>query len=196
VAPRLAQLHGLLRGYSGPSVPLDAAFDDLDRLVALLGEAPVPSPADVDLLGSEMARARAGLAAARTDHPQALHGDPHAGNMLVTPGGTVWADFEETCVGPVEWDLACLTYRHSDPGHLVDRYVEAGRHRMRDKVHARGDTARQTNCNVDALLPFIGARWVEAVAWTSYLAIHRPDRRKDAEGFAREWLDWLRRRGG
>ena len=39
---------------------------------------------------------------------QPLHGDAHPGNLLRTPAGWVWADLEDTCRGPVGWDLACL----------------------------------------------------------------------------------------
>ena len=37
---------------------------------------------------------------------QALHGEPHAGNRLVTETGVVWLDLENVCRGPLEWDLA------------------------------------------------------------------------------------------
>jgi Ser/Thr protein kinase RdoA (MazF antagonist) len=37
-----------------------------------------------------------------------LHGDPHRGNLLPTATGLLWADFESVCLGPLEWDLACL----------------------------------------------------------------------------------------
>ena len=40
---------------------------------------------------------------------RALHGDGHPGNLLAThDGGWRWTDLEDTCAGPVEWDLACL----------------------------------------------------------------------------------------
>jgi len=38
-----------------------------------------------------------------------LHGDAHTGNVLITPSGPRWTDFEDVCVGPAEWDLASLT---------------------------------------------------------------------------------------
>ncbi|KRF34389.1 phosphotransferase [Nocardioides sp. Soil805] len=38
-----------------------------------------------------------------------LHGDAHTGNVLLTPGGPLWTDFEDVCVGPVEWDLSSMT---------------------------------------------------------------------------------------
>lgn len=46
-----------------------------------------------------------------------LHGDAHTGNLLLTPSGARWTDFEDVCVGPVEWDLASLT--------LTDETVDA-----------------------------------------------------------------------
>ncbi len=39
---------------------------------------------------------------------QSLHGEPHAGNYLVTPSGIRWIDFEAVCRGPLEWDIAFL----------------------------------------------------------------------------------------
>jgi hypothetical protein len=39
---------------------------------------------------------------------QALHGDAHPGNVLCTPAGPLWNDFEDTWRGPIAWDLACL----------------------------------------------------------------------------------------
>jgi Phosphotransferase enzyme family len=38
-----------------------------------------------------------------------LHGDAHTGNVLTTPHGALWTDFEDVCLGPVEWDLSSMT---------------------------------------------------------------------------------------
>ena len=41
---------------------------------------------------------------------QVLHGDAGFGNVLpTTAAGWVWHDFEDTCTGPVSWDLAAST---------------------------------------------------------------------------------------
>ncbi|MBT2382181.1 phosphotransferase family protein [Streptomyces sp. ISL-11] len=40
-----------------------------------------------------------------------LHGDAHAGNVMATPRGVVWTDFEDVTAGPALWDLACLVAR-------------------------------------------------------------------------------------
>jgi len=39
---------------------------------------------------------------------QALHGEPHLGNVLRTRDGPRWIDLEDVCVGPLEWDVAFL----------------------------------------------------------------------------------------
>lgn len=39
---------------------------------------------------------------------QALHGDPHRGNVLVAENGCLLIDFESICSGPLEWDLSAL----------------------------------------------------------------------------------------
>ena len=39
---------------------------------------------------------------------QAVHGDAHLGNALMTADGVRWTDWEDTFRGPVGWDLACL----------------------------------------------------------------------------------------
>jgi aminoglycoside phosphotransferase (APT) family kinase protein len=49
------------------------------------------------------------LTAAITDRgadEQLLHGEPHPGNLLNTRAGSVFADFETCCRGPIEFDIA------------------------------------------------------------------------------------------
>jgi Ser/Thr protein kinase RdoA (MazF antagonist) len=56
---------------------------------------------------------------------QPLHGEPHSANVLHTPQGLRWIDFEGTCRGPLEWDLAFLpdegvrTFPEVDEGLLA-----------------------------------------------------------------------------
>jgi len=38
----------------------------------------------------------------------ALHGEPHDGNVIWTSDGPLLIDFEASCTGPLEWDLAYL----------------------------------------------------------------------------------------
>jgi hypothetical protein len=48
-----------------------------------------------------------------------LHGEPHGGNRMATSEGLRWIDFESTCTGPVEWDLAF------QPDEVVDHFPDA-----------------------------------------------------------------------
>jgi hypothetical protein len=45
-------------------------------------------------------------AAQFVDRP--VHGEPHLGNVISTPHGPRWIDFEAVATGPLEWDLAFL----------------------------------------------------------------------------------------
>jgi hypothetical protein len=50
-------------------------------------------------------------------HPlrqQAIHGEPHVGNVLATADGPRLIDFEGVCIGPIELDLACVDPRIAD----------------------------------------------------------------------------------
>ena len=42
--------------------------------------------------------------------PQALHGDAHMGNLLMTTDGLLWTDWEDAFAGPIEWDLASVIW--------------------------------------------------------------------------------------
>jgi thiamine kinase-like enzyme len=53
-----------------------------------------------------------GLLAAEPLPPlRPIHGDAHLGNVLWAPQGPLWTDFENLCAGPVEYDLACVSWR-------------------------------------------------------------------------------------
>jgi hypothetical protein len=88
-----------------------ALFDDA-RMAALATE-------DRDFLRHAFAELMLRL----DDHTfteQGLHGEPHDGNLLTTPEGLRWIDFEDACRGPLEWDLAFLT----DEGRSVFKNID------------------------------------------------------------------------
>jgi thiamine kinase-like enzyme len=82
---------------------LDTPLEDLARFTehgARWGAA----PAQLDVLTERLDRLRPRLGGGGTQQ----HGDAHPGNLLATPRGWLWTDLEDTCPGPVAWDLACL----------------------------------------------------------------------------------------
>jgi len=55
-----------------------------------------------------------------------LRGPRDPGNLLATPDGWVWGDLEDTCAGPLEWDLACLrSTRRLDGRAALDAFPGA-----------------------------------------------------------------------
>ena len=100
----LARLHEVLAELPVPATPpLDTPLDDLAAFAARGAEWDVPPPL-LDALAARLDALRPRLGGT----VGALHGDPHPGNLLATAGGWIWGDLEDTCAGPVEWDLACL----------------------------------------------------------------------------------------
>jgi hypothetical protein len=99
----LPALHAELRSYDGP-LPVRGPMDDVDNTLAYLSGMGVP---DLEPFRERRAELMASWDAHYRD-VQPLHGDPHYGNLLMSPHGPVWLDFEDTWRGPVAWDLACL----------------------------------------------------------------------------------------
>jgi Ser/Thr protein kinase RdoA (MazF antagonist) len=108
-AMSLTTVHQALRDFDGKLPPytetLDRCWDTLlgDHLSAAL-------PAtDKHLLKTEFRRLRH-LVEAIDGRWVALHGDSHLGNLLLDNDGRnpLWMDFEHTCLGPREYDIANL----------------------------------------------------------------------------------------
>jgi phosphotransferase family enzyme len=93
----LGELHAVLDHYDGDLPTLAGPITDVTSALAISDD-PVLHEAAADLLP---------LAVTWPRRP--LHGDAHTGNVLLTPDGPRWTDFEDVCGGPVEWDLASTT---------------------------------------------------------------------------------------
>ena len=98
----LRALHDALAEYRGPLPPRSAVLDEIDWLLnALSGDDGV----------SELSAERDRLAEVILDlehatDRQPLHGDASLSALLATSSGPRWNDFEDVCVGTVEWDVA------------------------------------------------------------------------------------------
>jgi hypothetical protein len=105
IGSMLRDLHGALRGYSG-AVPALAPLGDVGTFLAR-PETRL-SAGDKSLLAAAFARLTAELGESGSA-AQVLHSDAGAGNLMAAGSGWVWHDFEDTCTGPVAWDLAAST---------------------------------------------------------------------------------------
>jgi predicted trehalose synthase len=93
----LGPLHEALASYPGDLPPLVGPLTDIATALAVSSD-------------PTLHRAAAELVPLALSWPRRpLHGDAHTGNVLMTPRGPLWTDFEDVCVGPVEWDLASMT---------------------------------------------------------------------------------------
>ena len=93
----LGPLHRALESYSGDLPLLAGPLTDISTALATSSDPTLHRAAD------EL------LPLVQTWPRRPLHGDAHTGNVLMTPGGPLWTDFEDVCLGPVEWDLASMT---------------------------------------------------------------------------------------
>jgi aminoglycoside phosphotransferase (APT) family kinase protein len=135
-------------GWTGE--PLDTPLDDLAEF-ARTGARLGADPALVARTGELTDRLRPLL----TGPVQPLHGDAHPGNLLRTPAGWVWADLEDTCRGPVGWDLACL--------------------RSTSRLDGRAALDAVPGAPSDAdIAPFRWLRQLHAAAWWSVHAVRVP----------------------
>ncbi|MBE2320866.1 phosphotransferase [Solirubrobacter sp. CPCC 204708] len=99
----LAHCHEALRSYRG-SLPLLGTVTEAEALLARLAAEERIAPDAATALLLRFQELIPVLSELRSP-VQPLHGDAHLGNVL---GGPLWNDWEDTCLGPVGWDAACL----------------------------------------------------------------------------------------
>jgi hypothetical protein len=163
----LARIHEVAAGFEGPMRHVGPLVE-IERLAARIA----------DWQPAEAARLRRLLE--RIDLPdlsgQALHGDAHLGNVVMSGSRVCWLDWEESWRGPVAWDLAALDHRRR-----VLREKVAGIGRAFDG-YGRHDAEA-----VEAWAPVV-ALW--AAAWGVLGSQANPEWSKNT----RRRLEWLERR--
>ncbi|ADO71635.1 aminoglycoside phosphotransferase family protein [Stigmatella aurantiaca] len=105
----LAELHAVLRDYPGPLPLLAPPLNDIPRALERLEQAGDILPADsLLLLRKRYERLLPQLSESALGPLQPLHGDAHVHNLIPVADGWLWNDFEDTCRGPIGWDLASM----------------------------------------------------------------------------------------
>ncbi len=163
VGRSLAELHSVLREYPRELPYLEPALGEVPLVLDNLERSRALGPNDLGLLRGVSERLNAVLRDP-LGPVQPLHGDAGASNVLVTNEGLVWTDFEDTCSGPVAWDLACLTPAPSREGVLAE-YSDAP--------------------SREELEPYLDARKLQDTVWLALLACRFPQ----YENRARELID-------
>lgn len=105
----LAQLHKVLRNYPGDLPLLAAPLNDIPSGLERLERAGnILSTSDLRLLQKTYERLLPQLSQP-VGLLQPLHGDANPFNLIQTVQGLLWNDFEDTCIGPIAWDLINLS---------------------------------------------------------------------------------------
>ena len=162
----LAELHEALASYPGALPFLDPALQEVTRLIDAVERAGAIAPGDADRLRREHGDIERAIRAA--DHVQPLHGDAWSGNLVVSHGELLWTDFEDACIGPIAWDLACL--------------------RMDGPTDGGFEMTTRAGITDADLHPFLRARGLQTVAWALMRATRDPRRRDIAGQRLAAWL--------
>jgi len=114
IGSMLRDLHAVLRGYRDP-LPVLAPLQDIPAFLAR-PQTRLDAGQKTALV-SAYEKLTAELDPAAPAQP--LHGDAGAGNLMRAESGWLWHDFEDTCSGPVAWDLAASTASRFQHGPRV-----------------------------------------------------------------------------
>jgi aminoglycoside phosphotransferase (APT) family kinase protein len=111
----LRDLHQALDSLS-ETLPPFHRLDEISRLLDLMEPSDLASEQEI----SGMREVCVLLSAHPFPRLRPVHGDAHLRNLLWSPYGPLWTDFENLCAGPVEYDLACISWRarQEDEGAL------------------------------------------------------------------------------
>jgi hypothetical protein len=119
IGSMLRDLHAALRACPR-SYPVLTPLGDIPAFLAR--QQTLLTATDVAILTEAFRRLTDELAPASIPG-QVLHGDAGVGNLMAAGGHWVWHDFEDTCSGPVAWDLAATTASpRLDDGRILAAY--------------------------------------------------------------------------
>lgn len=131
IGKTLHHCHALLRTFSG-QLPKLAILTESLALLDTLERRGLFLPATLRLLEKHLLSSIDVLGSFPL---QPLHGDAHPGNLMNTTVGLLWTDWEDTFLGPVEWDLASIIWNarildedHETADLILEAYRQSGGH--------------------------------------------------------------------
>lgn len=131
IGTTLHHCHELLRSFTGPLPKLAILTESLALLETLARRELFPA-STLRLLENHLV---ASIDVLGTFPLQPLHGDAHPGNLMNTTLGLLWTDWEDTFLGPIEWDLASIIWNarildedHETADQILESYRQAGGH--------------------------------------------------------------------
>jgi Phosphotransferase enzyme family len=104
-ADALHRLHAAMRSIEIEAPHFTERVAEAERLLTRRYETPALADDDRALLLDTLDSAGQAIRR-RVNVDQLLHGEPHPGNLLSTPEGPLFIDFETCCRGPIEFDVA------------------------------------------------------------------------------------------
>ncbi len=173
----LRDLHLALRGFPGRLPYMGVVLDEIPHWLKWLEVRRRLSAQDLIALREGHWRLASQLMPTHlaTRMPvQVLHGDAHRRNLLQTPDGLLWTDFEDTCVGPVAWDIATFLSFEAEKGEPGDE----------DEVLSLYPEAP----GWEVLLPYVQARELEAVVFLQVSATRFADKEPAAAERLQRWM--------
>jgi Ser/Thr protein kinase RdoA (MazF antagonist) len=154
----LRELHAALADFPGELAQLSDVREWLDRLLAELHPSPRLTAHDRDLLRSQLEELTPSVFESSLS-AQAIHGDASISNLLRTENGLIWNDLEDSCIGPVQWDVAGL--------------IAAARARGGSEAFVADFLRAYGGRDLDGLDDFIAAHRLYTTVWVAFDAQRR-----------------------
>lgn len=144
---RATELHAVLAEYPEelpwmtPLLAVPSVLAKLEAVPGLLEQEDVDrARAEWDVLGPMLTSRSEFEAVFPSATIQTIHGDAPSYNVIPTADGVLWSDFEDTTLGPLEWDMAGFG---PDLGKVYNEAATAlGRPVLDERVQGVMDTAR------------------------------------------------------
>jgi Ser/Thr protein kinase RdoA (MazF antagonist) len=147
----LRDCHEALRDFHG-SLPVLSGVTEAEALMTrLAAEEALDAVAATELL--ERIEELHGTLGRLRSPIRPLHGDAHLNNVLNGPDGPLWNDWEDTCLGPLGWDAACLL-AGSDGGERAEAALAVS----------------GIELDPSELALWVEARTLQIEIWSAYLA--------------------------